>query len=127
MASTLLTRRGTMKNENREFVRAPYSGHVKFFDWGRARSAEAIEISGSGVFLKTESTLAEGSMLTLRLALPGTRLGFTVLGKVVRTVKGGRFAAAGMGIHFIDLRPADRDAIVAYVSFRTAPAAREAA
>jgi hypothetical protein len=127
MAPPLLTERVMMRHENRELPRAPFSGHVKFFDWGRAQAAEAVEISGSGIFLKTESSLCEGSMLTLRLSLPGVRSAFTVLGKVVRTVKGGRFAAAGMGIRFIDLRPADRDAIVAYVSYRTAPVAREAA
>ena len=107
-----------MNPDNREFNRAPLTTRVKFFEWGNAQSADAIEISGSGIFLKTQMLLSEGSMLTLRVALPGLKGAFTVLGKVVRTVKGGLFSPAGMGIRFLDLRPAERDVIVAYVSQR---------
>jgi uncharacterized protein (TIGR02266 family) len=112
-----------MKHEHREFSRAPLSASVKFFEWNRARSADAIEISASGIFLKTPVQLAEGSMLTLRLALPGLKRAFTVLGKVVRTVRGGLFAPAGMGIRFLDLRPTDREEIMAYVAQRALEAA----
>lgn len=112
-----------MKHENREFHRAPLSSPVKFFIWGKAVAADAIEISGSGIFLKTQTLLAEGSMLTLRVTLPGLRHAFTVLGKVVRTVKGGLLAPAGMGIRFMDLMPAERDTICAYVEPRLMEAA----
>lgn len=112
-----------MRHENREFHRAPLTGPVKFFEWDRASAADAVEISGSGIFLKTRQLLAEGSMLTLRLTLPGLKHAFTVLGKVVRTVKGGLLAPAGMGIRFLDLRPTDREAILAYVSQRALEAA----
>jgi uncharacterized protein (TIGR02266 family) len=112
-----------MKHENREFHRAPLSTPVKFFEWGRSVAADAIEISGSGIFLKTQVLLSEGSMLTLRVTLPGLKQAFTVLGKVVRTVKGGLFAPAGMGIRFLDLRPAERGLICAYVSQRALEAA----
>ncbi|MBL8955076.1 MAG: PilZ domain-containing protein [Myxococcaceae bacterium] len=118
MAPTLLKARATMRHENREHHRAPFTAPVKFFEWNRAQAADAVEISASGIFLKTKTLLAEGSMLTLRLTLPGLKHAFTVLGKVVRTVKGGLLAPAGMGIRFLDLRPADRDVIVAYVSQR---------
>jgi uncharacterized protein (TIGR02266 family) len=107
-----------MEHEHREFDRAPLSSPVKFFDWGRAVAADALEISGSGIFLKTQVLLSEGSMLTLRLTLPGLRQAFTVLGKVVRTVKGGLIAPAGMGIRFLDLRPTQRELICAWVSQR---------
>lgn len=112
-----------MKPEHREFLRAPLTSTVKFFDWNHAQAADAVEISASGIFLKTRALLSEGSMLTLRLSLPGLKHAFTVLGKVVRTVKGGLLADAGMGIRFLDLRPADRDVIVAYVSQRALEAA----
>ena len=107
-----------MRHENREFHRAPLTAPVKFFEWDRARAADAVEISASGIFLKTKLLMAEGSMVTLRLTLPGLKRAFTVLGKVVRTVKGGLLAPAGMGIRFLDLRPADRDVIAAYVASR---------
>jgi type IV pilus assembly protein PilZ len=112
-----------MAPEHREFTRAPLTGPVRFFEWNEARSADAVEISASGIFLKTTRLLAEGSMLTLRLTLPGLRRAFTVLGKVVRTVKGGLLAPAGMGVRFMDLQPADREIILAYVARRVVEAA----
>ena len=44
---------------------------------------------------------------------------FTVLGKVVRTVKGGLFAPPGMGVRFVDLSPGDRQTILDYVARRS--------
>jgi uncharacterized protein (TIGR02266 family) len=111
-----------MTPEHREFARAPLTGSVRFFEWNEARAADAVEISASGIFLKTTRLLAEGSMLTLRLTLPGLRRAFTVLGKVVRTVKGGLLVAPGMGVQFMDLQPAERDFIRAYVSRRAVEA-----
>jgi len=107
-----------MKPEHREFARAPLSGPIRFFEWNEARAADAVEISASGIFLKTTRLLAEGSLVTLRLTLPGLKRAFTVLGKVVRTVKGGLLAEPGMGVRFMDLQPGDRDIIHAYVQRR---------
>ena len=50
-----------MKHDNREYGRAPLTTSVKFFDWDRVGAADAIEISGSGIFLKTQVLLGEGS------------------------------------------------------------------
>ena len=36
----------------------------------------------------------------------------------MRTVKGGLLAPAGMGVRFMDLQPAEREIILAYVSRR---------
>ncbi len=108
-----------MTGENlREFARAPMSGTVKFFEWNRASQAEGTEISGGGVFLRTGAVLAEGAMVTVRVTLPGLRRAFTVLGKVVRTVKGGLFSPSGMGVRFVDLSPTDRQTILDYVARR---------
>ncbi len=106
------------KADHREFKRAPLSGVVKFFAWDQTRQAEGVEVSGGGVFLRTREPLSEGSMITVRLAVPGLNRAFTVLGKVVRTVKGGLFAAPGMGVRFLDLKPADRESILQYVEGR---------
>ena len=111
-----------MTPEHREFTRAPMTGSVRFFEWNEVRSADAVEISASGIFLKTSRLLAEGSMLTLRLTLPGLKRAFTVLGKVVRTVKGGLLAAPGMGVRFMDLQPSDREEILSYVARRVVEA-----
>jgi len=103
--------------------RAPLSTTVKFYDWNRPQTAEAVEISARGVFLKTAEPLAEDRLLTLRLQLPDGTRPFTVLGKVMRTVKGSMFRTCGMDIRFVDLSAADRLAIEAYVQRRTLRAA----
>ncbi len=106
-------------SEPRRFPRAPLSGTVKFFDWDRAGHADATEISGEGIFLKTPGVLPEGSLLTLRLSIPGLAQAFTVLGKVVRTVRGGLLKPAGMGVRFIDIPAAARARILEYVAQRS--------
>jgi uncharacterized protein (TIGR02266 family) len=108
-----------MNANHRQFPRAPMSGPVKFFQWNEPRQAEVTEISGGGVFLRTQQVLAEGAMVTLRVTLPGLKRAFTVLGKVVRTVKGGLFAPPGMGVRFVDLAPGDRQTILDYVARRS--------
>jgi uncharacterized protein (TIGR02266 family) len=104
--------------EHRAHQRAPLTGAVKFFEWNKARQAEALEISAGGIFLRTKEVLAEGAMVTLRVTLPGLRQAFTVLGKVVRTVRGGLFSQPGMGVRFVDLKPAERSIISNYVMAR---------
>ncbi|MBI3181454.1 MAG: PilZ domain-containing protein [Myxococcales bacterium] len=108
-----------MEANQRRYPRAPMSGEVKFYEWNRPFQADAAEISGNGLFLKTGSSLPEGSMLTLRLNIPGLARAFTVLGKVVRTVRGGLLKPAGMGIFFVDIAAGDRRSILDYVSRRT--------
>lgn len=109
-----------MSIELRQASRAPLSGAVRFWDWNQPRTAEAREVSVGGIFVATREPLPEGSHVTLRIELPGQR-GMTVLGRVVRTVKGGLLAVAGMGIRFLDLSPAQRQLITDFVD-RRAPA-----
>ena len=70
-----------------------------------------------GLFVSQE-VLPEGSLLTLRVRLPGAGRAFTVLGRVVHVVLGGAGLRRGMGIRFLDIEPRDRDAIDAYVAHR---------
>jgi len=103
--------------------RAPLTGPVKFYDWNRPQQAEALEIWGGGVFLMTNAPLAEERLITLRLQLPDGSRPFTVLGKVVRTVKGSVLRPGGMEIRFVDLSAGDRKAIDRYVQQRPLRAA----
>lgn len=91
---------------------------VKYFEWDQVRQGVAAEISSGGLFMKTAAVLPEGSLLTLRLALPGLEAAFTVLGRVVRTVRGSLLNPAGMGIRFVDITPSARRSIHAYVAQR---------
>lgn len=108
-----------MDANHRRYARAPLTGlTVKFYEWNRPQQADAAEISGGGMFLRTPKSLAEGALITLRLAIPGIGRAFTVLGKVVRTVKGSLLRPAGMGVEFVDIAAGDRRSIVEYVSVR---------
>lgn len=117
MAPDLLKGR-RMTRDRRQYQRAPMTGGVKLFSWGSLTPAEAAQISANGIFVRTREVLPEGSMVTLRLALPGLHRAITVLGRVVRTVKGGLFAAPGMGIRFLDLLPSEREVVAGYVARR---------
>lgn len=107
----------------RKYLRAPLSVPVKFFNWDRPMEADALGISPEGIFLKTPQTLPEGSLLTLRLSLPGWAQAFTVLGKVVRTVQGSVLRPAGMGVRFIDISSPARAILSEYVAQRALPRA----
>ena len=104
--------------ENRQQRRVTFSAPIEYFCWDQRKSAYAQEISCEGLFLRTPEVLPEGSMLTLRLRLPGSGRAFTVLGKVVHVVLGSATLHRGLGIHFLDLAPRDRDALQAYVASR---------
>jgi hypothetical protein len=92
---------------------------VRYYHWDRPSDAKASEIGGGGLFLQTEDLVPEGTLVTLRVNLPAGR-SFTVLGRVVRTVRGSwaRLRRAGMGIQFLDLSAGDRRAVLEYVSRR---------
>lgn len=94
------------------------TGAVKVFSWGLPRAAEAAQVSPNGIFLRTDAALGEGALVTLRLQLPGLHRSLTVLGRVVRTVKGGVFAAPGMAVRFLDLLPSERALVARYVEAR---------
>lgn len=112
-----------MSPNSRKYPRAPMTGQIRFYNWNRPLQAEVIEISANGMFLRTDVSITEGSLLTLRLAVPGITRPFTVLGKVARTVRGNLLRPAGLGIEFIDIAAADRRMVLEYVARRTLRAA----
>jgi uncharacterized protein (TIGR02266 family) len=93
---------------------------VRLWHWNTPRVVLAREVSVGGVFVQTDAPIPEGAHVTLRLELPGER-GMTVLGRVVRTVRGGVLAAPGMGIRFLDLLPSQVRSISSYVERRALP------
>lgn len=115
---------GPQSRGQRSYPRAPLSGKVRFFEWNQPHDAEARDLGGGGIFLQTEVAVNEGSLLTLRVDLPASR-SFTVLGRVVRTVRGSwaRLRRAGVAVQFVDLGAADRQAVLEYVARHGARAA----
>ncbi len=112
-----------MDADHRQHPRVPLTGKVKFYDWNRPFHADAAEISANGMFLKTDVSLDEGAMVTLRLSIPGLARAFTVLGRVVRTVRGSLLKPSGLAIRFLDIAAGDRGSIRAYVASRDPRAA----
>jgi uncharacterized protein (TIGR02266 family) len=115
-----------MTIKRRAHDRVPYTEPVRFFEWNKARSAQASEISVGGIFLQTAGPLNEGTLVTLRLAFPGSPSGFTALGRVVRTVRGSGLRPSGMGISFVDIPCSGRQMIEAYVAQRSSSSAQAA-
>jgi len=109
---------------DRAFPRAPYAGAITYFEWGKPREAVAAGIGGNGVFLRTPEILPVGSFVTVRLALPGAAKPFTVLGKVVRVVRGGTgLTPNGIGVEFVDMAANQRKGVLDYIASRGEAAA----
>lgn len=105
-------------DRQRQYPRAPFAGTVKLYQWDRPHTARALELSGGGILLSTEAPIGEGQMLTLRMSLPGCARAFTVLGKVVRTMRGGLLRPGGIALRFLDIAACDRQSILDYVAHR---------
>lgn len=103
-------------DEQREYPRASLHHQLKYYKWDRPSVAEVHEISANGLFVRTKDELDVGSMLTVRLSLPGYAQAWTVLCKVVRSVRGGFFRPGGVGLRFLDLTPSAKGIIQSYVT-----------
>lgn len=100
----------------RRFERAPYAGTVAVWKDRQPHLVRARDLSAGGVFLDVEEAFHEGSLLTLRLGLPGEN-GFTVLARAVRNCLGGaQLPQRGVAFEFIDIMPRDRSRVDRYVS-----------
>lgn len=71
----------------------------------------AADVSAGGAFLRSDLLFEVGEILNLQIDLPANRR-ISAIGRVVRVSRGtAQDRAAGMGIEFVDLSPADRAAI----------------
>ncbi len=70
-------------SSQRRFCRSPYAGSVALWRQRQPELVKADDLSEGGVFIGSTEPENEGTLLTLRLSLPGKK-GFTVLGRVVR-------------------------------------------
>jgi c-di-GMP-binding flagellar brake protein YcgR len=122
-AAAIAMRRFEVRRQARVHERVPFTAEVRYFDWDHARTAPARELSAGGVFLCTGSPLSEGRLVTLRIELRGVDEAFTVLARVVRTVRGSALRDSGMGLEFIDISSQHRALVRQYVAARSEPAA----
>lgn len=88
----------------RTLPRAEVALRVQVKAEGQSLSAYARDLSANGIYLKSPTSLAPGTVVELKLALPDGRE-MKVLGKVKRVQEG---ADGGMGIYFIHPEPLGR-------------------
>jgi c-di-GMP-binding flagellar brake protein YcgR len=73
---------------------------------------DSSDISGGGAFLPSNLLLKEGDTFWISFTLPGAQLAINTRGRVVRVQRGER---PGMGIKFLDLTPAEKAALEAFL------------
>ncbi|MBI2162676.1 MAG: TIGR02266 family protein [candidate division NC10 bacterium] len=72
----------------------------------------SFNLSARGVFIQTAVPFEVGEQVILRFQVPGHEAPVKVTGQVVwRNADPGKHGGTGMGIQFLDLAPADREAI----------------
>ncbi len=97
----------------RQAPRAPVEVRV---DYETAVTGRSVNLSQSGIFVRTAQPLPLNETLTLRFRLPEVSEEFQVQGKVVwsNSQAGGTYPQ-GMGIRFLDLPPSQAERIAAFV------------
>lgn len=86
-------------------------------DYGTVVSGRSVNLSRSGLFLRTAHPLPVNRALTLRFSLPGVAEPFHVQGKVIwSNPKPGKIYPQGIGVKFVDLPGERADQIEAFVA-----------
>jgi uncharacterized protein (TIGR02266 family) len=76
------------------------------------QKATTFNLSARGVFIQTAAPFQVGAQVILRFQLPGYETPVKVVGRVVwQNADASKGGGAGMGIQFLDLAAADREAI----------------
>jgi hypothetical protein len=89
--------------------RATWPAVVESAD-GRVVSGEVVDVSLSGMQLRTASDAAEGSDVTLRVTLPGQAGRIEVTGRVIRRER------SGLSVAFLKLSDVDVQRVAPFVS-----------
>jgi uncharacterized protein (TIGR02266 family) len=94
--------------------RAPVEVQV---DYETVVSGHSVNLSRSGVFIRTAHPLPVSQTLTLRFHLPGSGEPFDVQGQVIwSNLEPGKTYPQGMGVRFLDLRTEQAERIGAFVA-----------
>ncbi len=102
----------------RRFVRKPVAAQIRcrgamgpghlFFD--------SQDLSMGGAFLRADLLLEEGEPLDVEFTLPGNDQVLRAQARVAWVRRGDSAqGSSGMGIEFVSISPADRDALAAYL------------
>ena len=106
--------------QNRRFLRVPIAVEFRVRDADDALGGDiqfdCIDLSAGGAFLRSDYLLEQGDKLEVSFELPDRKERVTVQARVAwvaktSTIKG----EAGMGIEFVDMSEAERNAVAAFV------------
>ena len=110
--------RGAMLEERRNYQRAPVSLAVRV-QWGpRQERATIVNLSASGALLSMVDPPAEGTEVSLELALPQSAERINVSGRAVRVSEGpapGEANGRGVGVEFTSVQPRHRRLLAQFV------------
>ena len=84
---------------------------IEFYNSKTFVSSYMLDISTGGVFIETDAPLPIDAQCALRLNIPGDQEMMDLQGHVVWIKQRSNSLPAGMGIHFINLSPAQADKI----------------
>jgi type IV pilus assembly protein PilZ len=105
-----------MGEEKRKDPRADVQIEIQYQTDREFLAAYTKNISGGGVFIRTSQPLSLNQKVALRFTLPSIDHQFEIGGLVVWVNSSPRGAfPVGMGIKFLEIKPADADAVAEFV------------
>ncbi len=117
--------KGVGMEEHRQDLRGEVAFEVHYRSAQEFLSAYSANISGGGIFIRTQEPLPLNHAVRMRFTLPGVNHQFDCHGIVVwaNPSPTKSFLPAGMGIKFVDLATEARKLIQDYVTRNTGPGA----
>lgn len=91
--------------EKRVMPRVDTNLNIAYTSSGASRYSYMLNLSGGGIFIKTDTPLPIDAELTMSFRLPGDPDMLQVRGRVVWTKPETRAFPAGMGVQFLDPPP----------------------
>jgi uncharacterized protein (TIGR02266 family) len=112
---------GLSESERRSALRFKVAIPIQYQGLGLWQEAATFNLSAWGVFIRTAVPFDAGEQVLLRFALPERDAPLTVMGKVIwGNPDPSKWGGMGMGIQFVDLADADREAIEWHLAQRVA-------
>ncbi len=101
----------------RKHVRVPVDFEVQFTFDNKQHTAEALNLSIDGMFLKTSYMLLLGDMVELFFHIPKYKEPYWLKARVVwgTWIEGMNLPTSGMGVQFIDLIPEQKEHLEKYI------------
>ena len=88
---------------------------IVFRESGSFIKSYMLNVSGGGIFIRTDRPLPLDSALAIKMQLPGDSEKMPVQGKVVWSNGHSKAFPAGMGIQFTEVAPGHKEKIDAFV------------